>query len=233
MGDLKTGIEALDRQLDGGFASGSLVALVTPPEAPSGKVLHQVMRQRPTTYITTLRPRTDLETELMRLDNDIMDIDIQEVGDLKQKDKMLHSLTESNIYSANISDRDRVLDEVNDIIESVDGNRNVIIDPMNPLEATEDKTAYQRVLRKQAAKLRDVNGLGLLHCYSYDQPPALRERTLATADAIWNLNMGTNNDGDLALRTTIPKNRGGTPIFEKLTLMMDKRTVYTDISRGI
>lgn len=233
MGDLETGIDALDRSLDGGFVPGNLVALVTPPDAPSGRVLHQLMRQRPTTYITTLRPRVDLETELMGTGNGTMDVDIREVGDLKQEDEMLHSFTDSDIYSANVSDREQILDEISDIIEDVDGCRNVIIDPMNPLEDTEDKTAYQRMLRKLAAKLRDVNGLGVLHCYSYNDPPALRERTLATSDAIWNLDMGTDNEGDLALRMTIPKNRGGKPIFEKLTLLLDKQTVYTDISRGI
>lgn len=233
MGDLPTGIQALDRELDGGFASGNLVTLVTPPDAPSSRILHQVMRQRPTTYITTLRPRMDLEAELMHLGNGTKDVDIKEVGDLRQKHEMLHSFSDSDVYSANTTDGDRVLEEVNDIIQEVDGKHNVIIDSMNPLEATEDKAAYQRLLRKMAEKLREVNGLGLLHCFSYGDPPPLREGTLAMADAVWNLNMGTDNDGNLALQATIPKNRGGKPIFEKLTLLLDDQTVYTDISRGI
>lgn len=233
MSDLQTGIDELDRHLDGGFASGNLVVLETPPDAPSGRILHQLMRQRPTTYITTLRPRVDLETELMHLGNGTMDVDIREIGELRQEDEMLHSLSGSDIYSANVSEQERVLDEVNDIIEGVDGAHNVIIDSMNSLETTEDRTAYQRLLRRMGGKLREVNGLGVLHCFSYGDEPVLREQTLATADAVWNLNMGTDNDGNLTLQTTVPKNRGGKPIFEKLTLLLDEQTVYTDISRGI
>lgn len=233
MGELRTGIDALDRQLQGGFAGGNLVALVTPPDAPSSRILHQLMRQRPTTYITTLRPRSDVEVELTRLGNGTRDVHIEEVGEVKQNDEMLHSLTESDIYSANTTDRERILDDVNDVIDATEDSRNVIIDPMNPLENSESKTAYQRLLRNTAAKLRDTNGLGILHCLSYEDPPALRERTLTMADAVWNLDLGTDNDDNLALKMTIPKNRGGELIFERITLLIDKGTVYTDTSRTI
>lgn len=233
MSDLQTGIQALDRQLGGGFASGNLVALVTPPDAPSTRVLHQLMRQRSTTYLTTLRPGVDVETELVRLGNGTADVSIEEIGELKKTNKMLHNLTDSAIYSANTTDRERVLDEVNEIIDTIDGSQNVIVDPMNPLETSESKTAYQRLLRKMSAKLREENGLGILHCISSDEPPALRDRTLTMVDTVWNLEIGSDNEGNLELKTTIPKNRGGEVIFEKHTLILDRKTVRTDISRSI
>jgi len=233
MNSLQTGIQALDRQLDGGFPGGTLIALVTPPDSPSSRILHQLMKQRPTTYLTTLRPTADLETQLMGLGNGTLDVDIKEVGEVNGKNEMLHQLSESDIYSANITEQERKLDEVYEIIDSVTENQNVIIDPMNPLECSGQKVAYQRFLRMTASKLRDVNGLGVFHCLSKGDPPALRDQTLTIVDAVWNLDMGTDNEGNLSLKMTIPKNRGGEPIFEKLTLLIDKNNVHTDITRGI
>jgi KaiC/GvpD/RAD55 family RecA-like ATPase len=230
---LTTGIEALDRKLDGGFPSGTLVGLVSPPDAPSSRILHELMKQRASTYVTTLRPKSDIATELMRLGNGHMDVDIEEVGEVKQKNEILHTFTESEIYSANIREQEQILDEVNDVVQTTAKKNNLIIDPVNPLENSESRLAYQELLRTVASKVRDVNGLGVLHCLSHEQQPSFREETLTMVDAVWNLEMGTDNEGNLALKMSIPKNRGGELIFENTTLLIDRNRVYTDISRGI
>lgn len=233
MSKLQTGIETLDRKLDGGFPGGTLVGLVTPPDAPSTRILHELMKQRPTTYITTLRPKSDIGTELMRLGNGHMDVDIEEVGQVREKSEILHSLSESSIYSADIREQERILDEVNDIVQTVGAEENLIIDPINPLEDSESRLAYQELLRSVASKLQDVNGLGILHCLSHEEQPPFRDETLTMVDAVWNLEMGTDNEGDLALKMAIPKNRGGELILDNTTLLIDRNRVYTDISRGI
>lgn len=233
MSALQTGIQALDRELDGGFPGGAIVALMAPPDSPSSRIIHQLMQQRPTTYLTTLRPGTDLETEIEALGNGVKEVTIEEVGEATDSNQMLHMLSDSSIYSANITDRDRVFDEANSVFESLTDSQNVIIDPMNPLESTEEKIAYQRFLRTAAEKLRETNSLGVLHCLSRGQPPELREQTLTIADTVWRLDMGTDNEGNLSLETTVPKNRGGKIIFEKLNLLVDRNEVYTDLSRGI
>lgn len=233
MSKFRTGIEALDRKLDGGFPRGTLVALVAPPDAPSSRVLHELMKQRPTTYITTLRPKSDITTELTRLGNGHMDVDIEEVGEVREKSEMLHTLTESEIYSAEIREQERILDEVNDLVQTTGEGENLIVDPTNPLEDSESRLAYQELLRTVASKLRDVNGLGVLHCLSHEDKPPFREETLTMADAVWNLRMGTDNEGNLALKMGIPKNRGGELVFEDTTLLIDRNRVYTDITRGI
>ena len=233
MGQLKTGIQELDRRIGGGFPEGAIVALVAPPDSPSTRVLHQLTQQRPTTYVTTLRPSDDLETELQSSGSGTVDIEFTEVGEATERNPMLHQLSDSSIYSANISDRDHVLDEVNDIFDSVGGGQNVIIDPMNPLESSDEKIAYQRFLRAAAIRLRETNSLGVLHCLDRGDAPALRQQTLTIADSVWQLELGTNNEGNLSLYMSVPKNRGGEVIFEKLNLLVDKDTVYTDRSRNI
>lgn len=233
MSALQTGIQALDRELDGGFPGGAIVVLMAPPDSPSSRIIHQLMQQRPTTYVTTLRPAADLETEIRSSGNGIMAVDIEEIGEATENNEMLHMLSDSSIYSANISDRDRVLDEANAVFDSIGDTQNVIIDPMNPLENSDETVAYQRFLRAAAAKLRETNSLGVLHCLSRGEPPALREQTLTIADTVWQLDMGTDNEGNLSLETTVPKNRGGKVILEKLNLLVDRNKVYTDLSRGI
>ena len=233
MTKLETGIDALDRKLDGGFPGGTLLGLVAPPDAPSSRILHELMKQRSTTYVTTLRPESDIATELMRMGNGQIDVDFEEVGEVRQKTEILHSFTESEIYAANIREQEQILDEVNEAVQTIGDGENLIIDPMNPLETSDSRLAYQELLRSIASKLREVNGLGILHCLSHGEPPAFREVTLTMVDAVWNLEMGTDNEGNLALKMSIPKNRGGELIFENTTLLVDRNRVYTDISRGI
>ena len=233
MTSLSTGIDALDRRLDGGFAEGQTVALVTTPDTPSVRILHELMRQRPTVYITTLRPSPAIESELAQLDDEDIDVSVRAAGEVKHRNEMLHSFTESSIYSANIDQRERIFDEVNDIIGTVGDGQNVVIDPMNPLETSESETAYARLLRSIADQLRDVGGLGIFHCLSFGTPPALRERTLTMVDSVWDLDMSTDNDDNLELQMTIPKNRGGKLVFERVTLLINENDITTDRSRGI
>lgn len=162
-----------------------------------------------------------------------MEVNIEEIGEATEQNQMLHMLSDSSIYSANITDRDRVLDDADAIFDSLTDTQNVIIDPMNPLESSDEKVAYQRFLRTAAAKLRETDSLGVLHCLSCGDPPALRQQTLTIADTVWKVDMGTDNEGNLSLEMTVPKNRGGQVIFEKLRLLVDKKSVHTDLSRGI
>lgn len=233
MSALETGIQELDRQLNGGFSGGAIIALVAPPESPSSRIIHELMKQRLTTYVTTLRPEEDIKTELQSSAKGPIDVEIEEVGEATETNQMLHKLSDSSIYSANITDRDRVLDKANAVFDSTTDTQNVIIDPMNPLESSDEKIAYQRFLRTAAAKLRETNSLGVLHCLSRGEPPALRQQTLTIADTVWKIDMGTDNDGNLSLEMTVPKNRGGEVILEKLRLLVDRTSVYTDLSRGI
>lgn len=230
---LETGIPELDRRLKGGFPPGAIVALVAPPDSPSSRILHQLMRQRQTTYVTTLRSKEDLDTELRASGNETADIDIKEIGEATKRNKMLHQLSDSSIYSATVSDRDRVLDDVNDIFDAIAGSQNVIIDPMNPLENSDERVAYQRFLRVAATKLRETNSLGVLHCLAEGTSPTLRQQTLAIADAVWQIKMYTDNEGNLSMVMTVPKNRGGEILFEKLSLLVKRNIVYTDRSRNI
>lgn len=61
---LSTGIDILDRRLNGGFPPGTLVALVAPPDTQSELLLSALARERPTRYVSTVRPAAEIEADL-------------------------------------------------------------------------------------------------------------------------------------------------------------------------
>lgn len=232
---LSTGIAAIDRRLGGGFKAGSLVALVTPPAAQSHAIIQQLMRQRPSVYVTTLRSASAIENELNGLGEDEeTPVSIQEVGEAVQEEKrLLHELAGSQIHAAKTVERERVLDQVYDVVQQVDAACTLVLDPVNPLERSTDRTDYQNLLSKVAERLLDTGSLGLLHCTLLVEPPDFRETTLTVADVVWELDIVSGRRNDLEVHTRIPKNRGGDAVLEELTLLIENGRVVTDDSRNI
>lgn len=231
---LSTGISAIDRRLDGGFKAGSLVALVTPPAAQSHAVIQQLMHQRPSVYVTSLRSAASIEHELNGLGDGDLPVSIQEVGEaVQEENKLLHELSGSQIHAAKTAERERLLDQVYEVVQRVDGVCNLVVDPVNPLERSQSRTDYQNLLSKVAERLLDTESVGLLHCTLLEEPPSFRETTLTFADVVWELDIASGRRNDLEIHTRIPKNRGGAAVLEDLTLLVEDGRVMTDDSRNI
>lgn len=231
---LPTGIDSIDRRLGGGFQAGSLISLISPPTTQSHAILQELMRQRPTIYVTTLRPESSIKTDLSRvLDRDLQ-VSVQEVGEAASgQSNSLQLLTDSEIHSLKTTERDRVLDEIHEIVRSIDNSVNVIVDPANPLERGANRSDYQTFLRKFCSKLLDTKSLGLFHCSHLERPPAFRESTLSFADVVWEIEVVSGMGNKLQIQSRIPKNRGGDAILENLNLVVSGTRVYTDDSRNI
>ena len=234
MEKLSTGISAIDRRLDGGFSPGSVVALVTPPAAQSHALIQQVMRERPSVYVTTVRSAASIENDLAGQRWEEVPVSIQEVGEAVQEERrMLHELTGSKIHAAKTVERDHVLDEIYEVVQQVEQSCTVVVDPVNPLERSPDRTDYQNLLSKVASRLLETDSLALLHCTLLEDPPDFRETTLTLADVVWELEVVSGRRDDLEIQTRIPKNRGGPAVLERLTLLVDGDDVVTDDSRNI
>lgn len=233
-GRLPTGIDSIDRRLDGGLQAGSLVALLTPPSAQSHAILQELMKERETVYISTLRSRSAIENDLGRLAGEEVAVSIHEVGDgTTGRSQQLERLTDSRIHTLNTTERESLLDDINDVVEQIDEPVNVIIDPANPLERGESRTAYQTLLSELTSTLIDTGSLGVLHTIMHDSSPDFRESTLTVADVVWELEVVSGRRNDLEVQTRIPKNRGGDAILEKVSLVIEGNEVYTDDSRNI
>ncbi|MFW6017449.1 MAG: RAD55 family ATPase [Halapricum sp.] len=234
VGSISTGIAALDRRLGGGLDPGDILALVTPPATQSQTLLYQLMNERPTLYISTLRPQSSVQRDLDKRGGVDAPYRIETTGSrLTMEGELIRELTGSRAYTGNSAVRDNPLDDLYDLIETIDGSVNVIIDPMSPLERGDSREAYNETLSFLSLTLEDTNSLGVLLCHTGDPQPPFRDLTLIVADVVWELDIVSKSKGDIEYQLRVPKNRGGDIITEDLSLEIQGPNVAIDDSRTI
>ena len=232
-GKLSTGVPALDRRLDGGLHSGDVLAVVAPPATQSQALLYQLMQERPTVYITTLRSGDSIERDIEAVGGETV-CHVKEIGNgASMEHELVAELTGSRTYSANTAVKNNPLDELYEIIEQIDQAANVIVDPANKIERSDEREAYAEVLKKLSAKMQETGGVGVFHCVTMDDPPPLRSETLMFADVVWELDIVSTTKDRVEYQLRIPKNRAGKAILEVLSLEIGRQNVYVDDSRAI
>jgi KaiC/GvpD/RAD55 family RecA-like ATPase len=230
--ELSTGVDGLDRRLNGGLQAGSLLAIVTPPAAQSNALIHELMQERPTRYVTTMRSLAAIERELELAFNGGVSATVEEVSDTISLDNdALKRLTGDRTYTAEVGNGNTVLDDVYEQIQQIDGNANLVIDAANPLERSDRRNAYQGLLNELKETVLEEDSLGVLHCITLEDVPSLRETTLTTADVVWELDIGSVGRS-VEFQMQIPKNRTGTAVLDDITLKIG-HDVQIDDSRNI
>lgn len=203
---LPTGLDVLDRHLDGGLYPGSIVALIADPVSQSELLLSHLTKSRNTLYLSLHREPEAIRTSLQRSGADMDNTAVRAVG------------------------ADNPLDDMFDLITEVDDDANIVIDPMNAIEGIES----QRLVRfLNAVKLHvdSTGGLLVLHCLRGGSGPANRGITTYLADVV--LELQTDFDGDTVdNRLLVPKVRGGKPFPQAIKLNLTD-TVSVDTSREI
>lgn len=202
---LSTGIDSLDRALNGGVRPGSIVAVKAPPEVQSDPLLRAGMDIRPSLYVSTIRAATDVRETLERtVDGEFA---VEHVG---------------------VSDP---LSEARSAIGGLSGETNVILDAMNLLESRVDERGYVSFLNKLEEGLRKTGSVGVLHCLESEPATEHREITLASADMVWNVGVHAAPER-LEFYLEIPRARAMAPDERILNLKLG-RTVQVDTSRDI
>lgn len=229
MTKLPTGIPGLDRELSGGIESGSLLSVIAGPATQSEALFHQMIERRPTLYLTTLRESTAVKQRLNGLDGELFVKDV--LGKQTMNKQFMKEITGTRGYSMPIKNADEILDSVYETIEQVDREMNVILDPVNPLEETENKDAYREVINKFKSKVLETGSLGILHCITLGDATPLRDVTLAISDVVIELDL-VSMTNEMQYQLTIPKNRGGTPLLGETTVKFDSE-VWIDDTRNI
>lgn len=203
---LKTGISALDKKLNGGIPAGSLVALRAEPTTQSELILYSITAQRETLYISTIRDEQVVKDGFQSTAFDV-----------------------GNPYVTYITP-DAAVQDVSKVIEKADDQMNVIIDSSGRLENS-SRGSYQSFLNTFKNHLVNIGGVGVLHCYTNDTPPAQRQLTEASADLVFELETdidGTKTENYLH----VPKFRGGRAFDERVKLELTDKVVV-DTSRDI
>jgi KaiC/GvpD/RAD55 family RecA-like ATPase len=205
-GRLSTGIDVLDRRIDGGFPPGSIVAYVAPPASQAELLLYELTRARPSLYLTTDRTETAVEDAFERTEAPTGDPRIRYVAG------------------------DDPLGNVTRLFRNVSGEATLIIDSVDVLERTE-RARYQNFLNDLQNHMQNIGGLTVLHCLDGENVPGLRDLTEHMADVVLSLSVDTTGT-EVESTLSVPKFRGGRAPSETLKLELDER-VRVDTSRDI
>lgn len=203
---LPTGLDVLDRHLEGGFHPGSIVALLADPVSQSELLLSHLTNSRNTLYLSLHRQPEAIRTSLERSGADMENTAVRTVG------------------------TDNPLDEMYDLIVEVSDDANIIIDPMNAIEDLESHRLV-RFLNAVKSHISSTGGLLMLHCLTDGSENGNRGLTSYLADVV--LELQTDFYGDTVdNRLVVPKVRGGRPFPHAIKLNLTD-TVSVDTSREI
>ena len=198
-----TGVDRLDRELDGGIPAGSLVALSAPPASQSERLLYEIAAQRRTLYVTTERAAGAVERALRE------------------------SVSPGSVEVCEVSGADPLTELVR-TVRALNERTLVVVDPVAPLERTPN---YRAALTELRSLLREKNGAGVLHCVDGRAVPDGRDATEYMADVIFDLSVDLHRDR-VRTRLTVPKLRAGDAPQDAFRLDF-RRCVTVDNSRDI
>ncbi|SFS56081.1 DUF7125 family protein [Halostagnicola kamekurae] len=203
-GRLATGIESLDRTLEGGIAPGSLVALSAAAASQSELLLYELTSARPTVYLTTERSVDAVARALESTCATVGDPSLKSIGD------------------------ETPLEDVGRFLADLPDGSNLIVDTMDVLERAET-TAYVEFLGELADRLESTGSVGYLHCLKGIAEPENRTRTEHAADVVLDLATDRSSpDHTLA----VPKRRRGPQPATAISLELTDG-VEVDTSRDI
>lgn len=203
---LPTGIDALDRELEGGLLPGSVVAYEAPPASQSELLLMEMTSQRDSLYLTTARSE----------------------GAVRQAFDLVQAPTGDPVVK--YVPADAPLDNARQLFRTVEGEANVIVDPTDTLERT-DAARYQTFLNELQNHMGNTGSIAVLHCLAGETAPELRDLTKHMADVVFDLNV-VYDGAEVVARLAVPKYRGGNALEETIKLELADR-VRVDTSRDI
>ncbi|SIR88876.1 RAD55 family ATPase [Natronorubrum thiooxidans] len=206
VGRLDTGIDVLDRKLDGGLPPGCIVAYSADPASQSELLLYELTAARGTLYLTTERSDAAVDHAI--------DVSPSAVG----------SPTVRQVTSAD------PLEEATRLIRALPDGANLIIDTMDVLERT-DTDEYIKFCNDLKSQMLETGSIAVLHCLKSESTPENRSRTIHMADAVFDLRTKITG-AELESHLTIPKFRGGGQPTEAIKLELTEE-VAIDTSRDI
>ena len=203
---LPTGIDVLDRMLEGGIPAGSVVAITAAPASQIELILYELTAARRTLYLSTIRSPEAVKDALSR--------------------------TRTRVGQPNIQPlpADAPLDHANRQIRTLPDESNLIIDPLDPLEEA-SPARYQHFLNGLQTHMINTESVAFLHATSGRTEPDQRDTTEYMADVVFQLDTSVRSDA-VENRLTVPKFRGGRAMDEPIKLELRER-VSIDTSRDI
>lgn len=136
---LETGIDNLDRALDGGVESGSIIAVFADPSEQCEPILEEMARKRRTLYITTARRAEDVKRTMRQQD--------MAVGD--------------SIGVQYVDPTESVIDDTLNLAKKPPKGTNIIIDTIDPIEKAGEERCI-KFFQDLKEKVVAIDGLAIV-----------------------------------------------------------------------
>jgi len=205
-GRLRTGIDVLDRKLDGGIPGGSIVALTAQPASQAELFLYELTATRGTLYISLDRTGDSVSNSIDSAPTTTGDPTVRDVTG------------------------EAPLDNASKLVSALPEESNLIVDPADVLERQEP-TRYRNFLNELQNHIYNTDSLAILHCLDGNDVPKLRDTTAHMADIVFQLETTTKGDR-IENRLAVPKFRGGQALTDIIKLELSDE-VDIDTSRDI
>lgn len=203
---LPTGIDVLDRMLEGGIPAGSVVAFTADPASQAELILYELTAARRTLYLSTLRSAEAVRDGLDRSGTRVGNPNIQSLPG------------------------DAPLDHAYEQIRTLPEMSNLIIDPIDPLERASPER-FRHFMNGLQTQMVNTESIAVLHGMTGRDTPDTRDVTEYMADVVFDLDTSVRGDS-VVNRLTVPKFRGGRAMDEPIKLELRER-VSIDTSRDI
>lgn len=203
---VSTGVPALDRKLDGGLPTGTVVSLLADPASQSELFLSELASQRETLYLTVDRSPTAVSKSLNGQAGAFDDLSVKSLD-----------------ASAPVVDALRS-------IATLPEDGLVVIDPIGPLERA-GSGSYRAFLSELKSIAAQRDAVAVLHALKHADAPSQRHRTEHVADVVFDLVTEPSGDS-VENRLLVPKFRGGRALTDAVRMSLTDR-IAVDTSRDI
>ncbi len=206
----ETGIDPLDRELDGGIPASTFFIYQADPNSKSELLLEKLATKFPTVYITTQRSEEFLKNSF-------------------DKSKLITDTPTIVDASAEIN----LNDHIESSISSAPDNSLIIIDSIDIIEEKSSEEELRQWLNKLYTQIQHTGSILLFHAYkqSPDSLTIERKQLLGMADLILELDQEVDGK-EVENFFRISKFRGGGDTSERLKVMMDGE-IEVDTKRAI
>ncbi len=204
---LRTGIDVLDRKLDGGIPAGSIVALTAQPASQAELFLYELTATRGTLWLSLDRTAESIVSSIEQTPTNTGDPTVRHVSG------------------------EAPLDNTGKLVSALPESSNLIVDPLDVLEAQEPHSRFRAFMNDLQTHIVNTESLAILHCLDGRDVPPLRDTTEHFADVVFQLKTRTMGD-EVENKLAIPKFRGGRAPKDIIKLDLVEQ-VNIDTSRDI
>jgi len=204
---LETGIEVLDRKLEGGIPAGSIVVLSAQPASQAELFLYELTETRGTLWLSLNRTAEAVTESIATTPTETGDPTVRHISG------------------------EAPLDNAGKLVSALPETSNLIVDPVDVLESQEPPSRFRSFMNDLQNHIFNTNSLAILHSLDGRSVPSLRDTTEHFADVVFHLETDLSND-EVENRLSVPKFRGGRAPLETIKLDLVEE-VEVDTTRDI